>query len=141
MKRSYNGIGNPNYKTGRYKDSQGYWHVLMPGYFSSNNDNYVREHIYVFQEKNKCCMLPWGDVHHIDSNKDNNMPWNIQGMMNKAHHRLHMIGNEFGKKIEFDRKCSVCDSTETYIRKDGNPHWYGNKIKGYLCHNCYFKFD
>jgi hypothetical protein len=46
-----------------------YYILHIPNYFSSNNSGGVYEHIYIYQEYHKCCMLPWGVVHHINGIK------------------------------------------------------------------------
>lgn len=84
------------WKGGRTKQNK-YWSLTIPDYFSSDSNNRVKEHVYFYQEYYKCCMLYWGDVHHIDGNKENNMIWNLQGMMKGQHSRLHMIGNKYGR--------------------------------------------
>lgn len=111
----------------------GYWYFYWPTYFSSYKSGYVREHVYFFQEYYKCCMLPWGVVHHIIkfTNRDdyNNMPWNLRGMMNIDHVRIHTRENMF------DRFCKICGSntSDNYNSYDG---WYGNKIDGWICKLC-----
>jgi hypothetical protein len=117
---------------GGRKATRGYWEILMPDYFSANKNGYVFEHIYNFQEYNKCCILPWGVVHHIDENKKNNMTWNLQGMTNKQHQLLHCFKDMDG------RICIRCNSDKTYLKKNGRPMWY--KIGAEcLCKNCYDK--
>lgn len=84
------GINHHNYKFGRYKNQKGYWILTgMFEYINADIRGRIREHIYFYQEYHKCCMLKWGVVHHIDENKENNMPWNLMGMMRSNHMSLH----------------------------------------------------
>ena len=86
------GENHPSWKGGRKKHGN-YWFLHMPDYFSSYESHYVEEHVYVYQEYNKCCVLPWGIVHHIDPVTEdycNNMPWNLQGMLRSKHQSMHM---------------------------------------------------
>ena len=115
----------------RFRDAKGYWMIYLPGYFSSHK-SFVKEHIHFYQECNKLCMLPWGDIHHIDGNKNNNMPWNLKGMTHGQHLSLH-------KKIDMsDRRCSDpnCKTpTKTYINKAGRPRWFDDGSGGFVCQN------
>lgn len=133
-----------NWKGGRRKVGN-YWHLYMPDYFSSSDDGIVAEHIYNFQEYNKCCMLPWGIVHHIEPvTKDycNNMPWNLQGVTYSQHMKLHNPGEKYCKKDMSDRFCLICGSKTTYISiqklKYKTPRWYKHK-DGFVCSKCYDK--
>jgi len=133
-----------NWKNGRMIDKDGYVLLLIPDYFSSDEYGRVREHIYNFQEFHKCCMLPWGEVHHIIPVKKggSNLPYNIQGMTK----RQHRILESKGRKIELvdmsNRRCSDpnCPHPDrTYIRKNGRPHWRSDKKGGWLCDYCDLK--
>lgn len=91
-----------NWKGGRMIDKNGYVLLLMPDYPNCNSLGYIREHIYFYEQYYKCCMLPWGEVHHIEPvTKDycNNMPWNIIGMTRKQHRRLEMILRNKNKRM------------------------------------------
>lgn len=46
---------------------------------------YIREHRLIFEEHNKCCLLPWSHVHHINGNKKDNDPRNLLGMTHSQH--------------------------------------------------------
>ena len=124
------------WKRGRiFHKKQGYWFILIPdGCFSKlkRKGKYIREHIYVFEQYNQCCMLKWGAVHHIDHNKEHNMPWNLQGMTKSQHKTLHNLVDTTG------RKCLLCNSEQTLIESDGGIHWY--KVEdGWYCKTCYDK--
>lgn len=132
---------NHHWKGGRYKMNN-YWVLYLPDYFSSSKYGRVYEHIYVYQEYNKCCLLPWGQVHHKDPVRNgycNNMPWNLEGMMKQIHIDLHMKGNQYGKnniKNMDDRICSfpLCKNPNIKSKlwsKDVNDQW--------LCQSCYSK--
>src|SRR3982751_1399970 len=126
-----NGIKNKRYKFKRYFSiSKGRWFIYEPDYFSSYKGGLVFEHVYFFQEYHKCCILPWGVVHHKNFDKENNMIWNLEGMMNKNHSSLHVT------KDKSKRKCKKCNSNKTYVTKKGYHNWYGNKINGFICYDC-----
>ncbi len=127
------GQNHSRWNNGRQKRDN-YWYVWVPEESNMNIGEYKREHVYFYEQYHKCCMLPWGDIHHIEPvTKDycNNMPWNLQGMMKQEHTRINMIGNQYAKEDMSGRLCIIC----------GNSHkkWYGNKIDGWTCKNCYMK--
>lgn len=122
------GSQNPNWKGGRRKFGE-YWYLWIPDYHHSHK-NHVREHVYFYEQFHKCCMLPWGDVHHIDENKENNMPWNLVGMMKSEHQKIHHIKDMSG------RFCKYCNG-KTYLNPYGLENWYGNEIDGFVCRTCY----
>lgn len=90
---------------------------------------YVGEHIVVYEEYYKCCMLWWSVVHHIDGNPNNNSVENLQGMTRGQHIRLH------SRKDMSDRYCLKCGSKTTLVHKGyANWHKLGN---GFICRKCY----
>lgn len=90
--RNNTGENHGRWKGGRFKRN-GYWRIWLPDYYRSYHDNYCLEHVYFYQEYNKCCVLPWCVVHHIDGNTENNMPWNLMVMTKSAHMSYHKKGN------------------------------------------------
>ena len=130
------GYNSPEFEKGRLPH-QGYIDILIPDdSFSKTRRNwrYMREHIYFYEQYHQLCMLPWGDVHHKDFNKENNMIWNLQGMMGSDHSSYHQT------KDLSNRICSICGSSKTKINKDdGRPHWFNNPyFNGELiCDLCY----
>jgi len=129
-----NGQNSFNWNGG-IKYSHNYRYIHMPDYFSVQNNGYVAEHIYVFQEYNKCCILPWAEVHHIDPVREgycNNMPWNLMGLTKAQHRTLDRT-----KKSD-DWKCSKCNEG-TYLKHNGRPMWYYDENDKLLCKRCYDK--
>jgi HNH endonuclease len=120
-----------NWKGGRYK-SRGYWYIWKPGYFRSNKNGYIREHIFIFQEYYQCCLLKWGNVHHIDGNRGNNEISNLMGITLSKHRRLHSLGNKFHYKDKSKRFCLNCKSKTTYTNKKGHQSWH-KTVGGFVC--------
>jgi hypothetical protein len=133
------GINCHTFKTGRMKMGNNYYMLRIPDYFSNDKYGRVLEHVYFFQEYHQCCLLPWGEIHHIiPVTKDycNNMPWNLMGMTKSQHRKLT---NRFKIYSKIDRSntfCLDCGSNKTYIDKKGYIHWY-NIENGNLCKNCW----
>jgi len=135
MSTASKGMNHFRYKFGRYK-YKNYWILTgMKNYPNANKKGRILEHVYNYQEYHKCCLLPWGVVHHIiPVSRDycNNMPWNLMGMTRSQHMRLHTKKNMSG------RFCKICKTSETTKRKsNGQPIWMGNRIHGFVCHRCY----
>jgi hypothetical protein len=108
----------------------------MPEYPRAEKNGYVAEHIYVYQEYNKVCILPWAEIHHLDAVREgycNNMSWNLIGVMKAAHRTLDRTKNMD------NRRCSLCGSTKTYVKNNGRPMWYGKTENNLKCKNCYDK--
>jgi hypothetical protein len=124
------------YKNGRFKMGNNYYMIRIPGYFSNDKYGRVYEHVYFYQEYYQCCLLHWGEVHHIipvTEDYCNNMPWNLIGMMKSEHRKLSNKFKIYNKKDRSNTSCSICDSTTTYIDKKGYEHWY----EGPVCKKCW----
>lgn len=123
-------------QTGKRYLNGKHWWIYKPDYFGSYKNGCILEHIYIFQEHYQCCMLDWGDIHHIDDKPEDenaNRIDNLQGMMHYQHASISH------KKDLSSRKCSNCGSIETYFKK-GNPNWFKDGLGGFICKKCYDKF-
>ena len=130
------GMNCPAFKTGRLKSGHGYYRLYIPDYFSSDKYGRVFEHIYFFQEYHQCCLLPWGEIHHIipvTEDYCNNMPWNLMGMTKTQHKKLSNKFKTYKKKDRSNTFCIDCESDKTYVDKKGYEHWY----EGPLCKKCW----
>src|SRR6187551_1201193 len=81
---------------GGIKYSRNYRYILIPDYPRADKEGYVAEHIYVYQEYNKVCLLPWAEVHHIDPVREGwclNLPFNLIGVMKSEHRTLDRTKN------------------------------------------------
>lgn len=74
------GKDHPMYKHGKYTDNYPIIRI---------NGVQKRIHVYIFEQYYQCCMLKWGDVHHIDENRNNNDISNLQGYTHSSHMKLH----------------------------------------------------
>ena len=135
------GLLNHNFRGGRYKIGN-YWVLNMPDYYSSNKAGRVYEHIYVYQEYYKVCLLKWGQVHHIDPVREgycNNMPWNLVGMMKQKHIDLHMKGNQYGKNNTKNMDGRVCSFPLCKNPNIKSRIWMNDINNDWLCQSCYDK--
>jgi len=121
-----------NWKGGRYLSEKGYWFIYKPGYFSSNKHKYVFEHVYIFQEYHKCCILKWGKIHHKNNIPTDNRIENLL-LTNQSNHM-----SIYHRKDISNRKCLKCKSKITYTNPKGVPYWHRYKT-GFLCEKCFKK--
>jgi hypothetical protein len=93
-----NGKKHWNWKGGKIIDSCGYILIYKPNHPKSNNNGYIKEHRYVYEQYYNCCLLDWIHIHHIDENKQNNNINNLLPMTINDHSRIHNIGNKNARK-------------------------------------------
>lgn len=75
---------------GKKKQSDGYIYMLKPEHRKAKNQmGYVLEHILVYEECYKCCILSWCVVHHINEIRTDNRLENLQVMSRRQHQILH----------------------------------------------------
>lgn len=89
------GLDSVNWKGGRYITPTGYAMVYAPGNPMANSRGYVREHRLVMSEKIGRVLRKDEEVHHIDGNKLNNSPENLQLMTKAEHTALHVKERKF----------------------------------------------
>ena len=121
---------NTGLKTGRTKHSFGYIQLYKPEYHQTNNQGYVMEHRYIYEQYHKVCLLPWIDINHINRIKTDNRIENLETKTRPEHMSLHMT------KDMSNRSCLLCHAKTTYITKKGYPKWYKYK-DGFICSLCY----
>lgn len=118
-----------------HKMSSGYIETYDPDRYQRLGKGDVYEHVYVFEQHYKCCVLKWGRIHHINHIRHDNRIENLEGMIDLNHRRLHMMGNQLSKKDMTGRCCSLCNSTTTYIKPSGWPQWFETE-NGFMCRKC-----
>jgi len=80
--------GHWNWKGGRILSHE-YYIVYKPDHHFADNKGYVKEHRLVWEEYHNACLLPWAIVHHINGNKTDNRPENLDVMSPEEHCGLH----------------------------------------------------
>lgn len=83
------GDKNPKWKGGRSLDADGYILVLSRDHPFRNRHGYVRLHRMVMEEKLGRFLDPDEVVHHMDGNKENNDPDNLELFDNNGDHIRH----------------------------------------------------
>jgi len=84
------GVLNHAWRGGRRADHDGYVLVLAPpDHPHPKSNGYICEHRLVMEQKLGRYLEPEEVVHHIDSNKDNNDPSNLELFANNGEHMAH----------------------------------------------------
>lgn len=79
------GENNPAYNGGKYI-SNGYYILFMPNHPYRDSKNMVLEHRFIMECKIGRYLKKEEVVHHIDGNKLNNLPENLQLFNNQSEH-------------------------------------------------------
>lgn len=134
-KDGHNFIGknNPGWNN-RVSNNREYYIDYDPDHVHANDKGFVRRNIRVFTNYYKCCMLPWGRVHHKDGNKKNDDISNLEGMTWRQHGQHHNPRQDHSHKRCIYPNCK--NPTETSLDQHGSPHWY-HWEGGYICSRCY----
>ena len=89
----YCGSASPLWKGGSTIDRNGYRLMLCRSHPFANSSGYVREHRLVMEEVLGRYLTPLEVVHHIDGNKLNNAPENLELFANNSEHlRVELSG-------------------------------------------------
>lgn len=89
------GSRNGQWRGGSFRDDDGYILIYAPSHPFATNAGYVREHRLVMESILRRYLRPSEIVHHIDGNKANNSPNNLQLFAANADH----LRNELKGKI------------------------------------------
>lgn len=95
------GKNHPYWKGGR-RISAGYVWIYSPDHPSSNSTGYVQEHRLIAEDMIGRALTSKEIVHHIDGNKQNNDPSNLQIMSRSEHVKLHR--DAYGEMVKLQKR-------------------------------------
>ncbi len=105
---------------------RGYVQIWAPKYKRAKHqgwcNGYVAEHILIMQGLLGRLLRKGEIVHHIDENRLNNDPINLQLMTGTAHRKLHMLGKK--KSEEHRKKLSLAKKGKHWKIINGKRKWY-----------------
>ncbi len=115
---------------GRTIASNGYVLIMVgKDHHLADVRGYAYEHRLVAEQKLKRRLLPGEIPHHIDGNKQNNDPANIEVVSSIAEHRLHHRGSKSRLRLPGELNPTIecgCGCKETLLKYDavGRPRTY-----------------
>jgi hypothetical protein len=98
---------NPAWRGGKTVTPNGYVLVKQPTHPHADVRGYVYEHRLVAESKLGRYLLPTEQVHHIDGNKSNNDPRNLEVTSSIEHRRKHAKRDDL-RPISGENPISVC---------------------------------
>lgn len=127
---------NSGWKGGFTINDQGYREIYMPDHRRARINGYVKEHILVYEEYHKCCLLSWAVIHHINEIRSDNRPENLMGLpSNRKHGQLHHPRTDMS-----DRKCIDCGATKSgKSKRRVGRNWTKAGENQWRCMTCYLK--
>jgi maltoporin len=145
------GKDNPMWKGGRTISREGYVLIKDWNHPRTHANGYVLEHIKVLEQKLQRPLAKNEVTHHINGNKMDNRPENLEAV-NRAHHiTYHHLGASYAKHIEKVTVCSICGSSKTKMnfkknKIDKYPLWLytpGHKHDNdyALCQTCWTRYN
>lgn len=136
------GTANPNYgkrgpetstyKTGRtLSGDKKYWILSgKQGYPRADKAGRIYEHVFVYQEHYKVCLLKGTEIHHKNKNGLDNRISNLEAVSESNHTKIH-----HPKKDRENTFCIICGG-KTTTDKRGYDRWHKYQ-DGYRCDICY----
>ena len=123
---SFAGKNNPRWNGGKNVTPLGYVRVLAPeGHPRADGNNRIFEHILVVEAAMGMYLPDGAVVHHIDENRQNNAPQNLQLCASQAeHHEIHVklrafkaCGHEDWIKCPYCGKYDAPENMYVYAKK------------------------
>ena len=124
------GALNNNWRGGRLIASNGYVLLRRPGHANADVRGYIYEHRFVAAEKIGRPLRPGEHVHHINGNKQDNRPENLEVVASAAEHSLrHRTPAGATRRLPGEPNRLVtcacgCETVIEFFDKLGRPRRY-----------------
>lgn len=118
----------------------GYLYAKLPEHPNASINGYVLEHRVVMENKIGRLLKNKEEVHHIDGNRHNNSPENLEIKMNGEHQRFHSTKYPEGHFIEII--CSNCrkEFKRKYNQRKENKKGQKLEFCSRRCNGIYYGF-
>lgn len=126
------GERHPMWKGGKRK-RMGYIYVLNPNHPRADGEGYIPEHVFVYEEYHKCCVLRWAVIHHINEIRTDNRPENLMALPSLSIHTI--LHNTIDMS---NRRCIDCGTNEGGGRR--NRTWFVAREGGWRCTICHKRY-
>ena len=126
-KEKYRREKSPKWKGGRRTAYSGYVEIFLPEHHRARKNGYVFEHILIAEVKYGRKILAKEQVHHIDGNKQNNEPSNLEVLSASEHSKITAHNRRSGEYLN----CLYCNGT--FYRKPS--HVKKSKYCSKKCHS------
>ena len=123
------GYRSTNWKGGRKITSQGYVEVYKPDHPNSDSMGYVKEHRLVMSKILGRALSKKEIVHHINKDRTDNRPENLEVLSIGSHQRMHTLG----VKLSVEHKLKLSKSKKAIshtIKRDENGRFLGGVSYG-----------
>lgn len=87
------GSENHMWKQGKFIDKKGYVYLRMLEHPNKLSNGYFAEHRFVVEQKIGRYLTKWEHVHHINGNKHDNRPENLELINAQTHNLITMLEN------------------------------------------------
>jgi hypothetical protein len=129
---------------GSYITKRGYRKVQQKNHPRADRDGYVFEHILVMEKKIGRYLERYEVVHHINGDRLDNRPENLDLMTRGGHSYHHHKDDRFAKVDMSNRKCCLCNGIPP-LHKPRKPeyspyyNWHVVDNERFCCPKCYMR--
>ena len=109
-----------NHKKRTMMSSRGYRLIYMPEHERADKHGYVFEHIVVWEEEHNEKLPDGYVIHHINHNKTDNRPSNLQKLSIPEHVKLHHSG---AKRGDGTRQKLSEQAKERFAKPENHPNY------------------
>jgi hypothetical protein len=113
------GRDNPHWKGGKYKDGEGYLHILLESgdffYPMVGRNGYVLEHRLVMARHLRRCLLPWEVVHHKNGIRDDNRLENLELLPTGKYHLVDTVSK--ARIAQLEKRVTLLEAENILLKE------------------------